>query len=405
MACGRSRWVYVVTRSALYVTIILAVAALVVIVAPGCGPAGRTTSTALSSATLTSPNTTVPASSGTDTTNSSNQNLDATLFPIVVHGKWGYIDRKGSVVVAPRFDAAAAFCEGLGCIRVGDEETGKYGFVDASGALVIEPKFAWAGDFSEGLSQARLTQGGKTGYIDKSGAWVIKPRFQNAGQFSEGLAPAQVEGNDLFGCIDKTGTFVIQPTSRNPIYFSEALAAAEGPMTPGVRPKEGYLDKTGSWAIEPRFYGAQRFSGGLAFEGLSQGTGEEFAYIDTSGNIVFTLDRPQEEPNDAYPFFSEGLAVWYGEDGREGFINSKGSFVIRPEFARVTPFSEGLAAVSMDTQGNWGYTDKSGAWAIDPQFAFAYPFSDGLARVVFATPGSHPSGYIDPSGKVIWRAP
>ena len=347
----------------------------------------------------------VTSTSHTVLTTTTNQESDAALFPIQVNGKWGYIDRKGSVVVTPRFDAAAAFQEGLGCVRVGDEETGKYGFVDATGALAIEPSFTFAGDFSEGLSRARLTEPGKTGYIDKTGAWVIEPRFQNAGDFLEGLAPAQVEGNELTGCIDKTGAFVIEPSFRDYLYFSGGLAAAAEPVTPGVRPKEGYLDKNGSWAIEPRFYGAQRFSEGLAFVGLSQGTGEQFAYIDTSGNIVFTLDRPREEPNDAYPFFSEGLAVWYGENGREGFIDSTGSFVIRPEFARVTPFSEGLATVSMDTQGNWGYVDNSGAWVIEPQFAFAYPFADGLARVVFATPGSHPTGYIDHSGKVLWRTP
>ena len=57
----------------------------------------------------------------------------------------------------------------------------------------------------------------------------------------------------------------------------------------------------------------------------------------------------------------------------------------------------------MDTQGNWGYIDKNGAWVIEPQFAFANPFADGFARVVLATPDSHPSAYIDHSGKVIWQ--
>lgn len=31
------------------------------------------------------------------------------LYPVVVEGKWGYIDRKGTYVIEPRFDEAKEF--------------------------------------------------------------------------------------------------------------------------------------------------------------------------------------------------------------------------------------------------------------------------------------------------------
>ncbi len=170
-----------------------------------------------------------------------------------------------------------------------------------------------------------------------------------------------------------------------------------------VETTKGYLDKSGSWAIELQFLEAERFSEGLAFVMLAEDVGEGFGYIDMDGNIVISLTRPAGDPIDYYPFFSEGRAVWYGEYGRAGFIDSTGRFAVAPRFARVRPFSEGLAAVSLKPKGNWGYIDKNGAWAVEPQFALATPFADGLAQVVLATPDSHPMAYIDHSGRAVWQ--
>ncbi len=116
---------------------------------------GTTISTALPSTTVVSAATTVSASTTTSTTEPSNQGSEPALFPIRIEGRWGYINREGEVVVDPQFDDATPFQEGLGRIRVGDEDTGGYGFVDATGTVVISPQFAWANPFSEGLALAR----------------------------------------------------------------------------------------------------------------------------------------------------------------------------------------------------------------------------------------------------------
>jgi hypothetical protein len=80
--------------------------------------------------------------------------------------------------------------------------------------------------------------------------------------------------------------------------------------------------------------------------------------------------------------------------------------VIPPEFEQVMPFSEGLAAVTMDAQdGAWGYIDTSGAWIIEPQFGHAKAFAHGLAEVNLETRPGYRLGYIDRSGKVIWQTP
>ena len=40
------------------------------------------------------------------------------LYPVVVEGKWGYIDNTGKVMVEPRLGAAFNFSEGLAPVQV-----------------------------------------------------------------------------------------------------------------------------------------------------------------------------------------------------------------------------------------------------------------------------------------------
>ena len=67
------------------------------------------------------------------------------------------------------------------------------------------------------------------------------------------------------------------------------------------------------------------------------------------------------------------------ENGRTGFINSKGDVVIKPIFRSAGEFSEGLASARID--GLYGFIDATGEFVIEPQFDFATHFSEGLAVV------------------------
>lgn len=88
------------------------------------------------------------------------------------------------------------------------------------------------------------------------------------------------------------------------------------------------------------------------------------------------------------------------KDGKYGFIDLTGSFVIPPIFTAARNFSEGMAAVSTggrsfiesytgedggtvqyisSEKGKWGYIDRTGEFKIPPQFGAAQEFSEGLA--------------------------
>ena len=55
---------------------------------------------------------------------------DSRLYPVVVAGKWGYIDNTGKVAIEPRFGAAFHFSEGLAPVQVGSGSQGKRGYID-----------------------------------------------------------------------------------------------------------------------------------------------------------------------------------------------------------------------------------------------------------------------------------
>ena len=127
--------------------------------------------------------------------------------------RWGFIDTKNKMVIAPQFYDAYDFSEGLAKVSIGHRDSAFCGYIDKAGNYVIEPQYERAGAFHEGLAYVSID--GKCGYIDKTGKIVIKPIYYDAGDFSEGLASvyvggAQYEGGEL-GYIDRSGNLVINP--------------------------------------------------------------------------------------------------------------------------------------------------------------------------------------------------
>ncbi len=100
-------------------------------------------------------------------------------------GEWQFIDKTGTITLELAFDFVSLyFFEGLVAVL----SHGKYGFADKTGNLVISPQFDQASGFSEGVAAVKID--GKYGYVDKRGEWVIEPQYMWADRFSNGLAPA-----------------------------------------------------------------------------------------------------------------------------------------------------------------------------------------------------------------------
>ena len=132
------------------------------------------------------------------------------LAPVQRDSLWGFIDRSGSEVVDARFDLAPGVLEETpadSAYRRARVE-GQYGYRTADDSLVIAPRFEQAWSFSEGL--ARVRQDGQWGFINREGQIVIEPQFEHAWDFRNGLARVQTSDGTL-GYVDRQGTRVWPP--------------------------------------------------------------------------------------------------------------------------------------------------------------------------------------------------
>ena len=114
-------------------------------------------------------------------------------------------------------------------------------------------------------------------------------------------------------------------------------------------------------------------------------------YIDKTGEWVIPPAFDHAE------YFSEGLAA-VRVGGVWGYVDRTGHLQIEPRFSNAQEFVSGLAAVQIDDEDEWGYIDHEGKFAIKPKFARAFQFYEGIARV---TESLTETGFIKPSGRYI----
>lgn len=94
-------------------------------------------------------------------------------------GKFGFFDKRGKIVIAPRFDFAAPFANGAAAVCVECRKTapdanghystvgGRWGFIDRRGAVIVPLKFETVENFARGRASVKLN--GKAMRVDKRG--------------------------------------------------------------------------------------------------------------------------------------------------------------------------------------------------------------------------------------------
>lgn len=159
-------------------------------------------------------------------------------------GKYGYINKKGELVIAYQFDEAAPFRDNKCAVVAIDKH---YGVVDRKGNFIIAPQFT---DMypSQDLYVISLQKHGDMGFCDKKGKVVVNPQFDHVGVFYDlELAPAKMPSDTKMGYVNKKGTFVINPQYDWVSCFWGEHAFAK------IGEKYGIIDKTGKYVVNPQF--------------------------------------------------------------------------------------------------------------------------------------------------------
>jgi len=266
--------------------------------------------------------------------------------------KYGYRDKNFNIVVEAVYDDARPFSDGVAAVY--DKQLGLWGYIDKTGKVALPFRYGGAYPFSEGLALVSDRDIGVQGFINKRGEMII-PNFRAGSsclQFSGGLFfagkvndPSNRYSDTTFGVLDINGNFVESSLKlRTTRPFSEGLAAAQDDASG----KWGYVDKTGKWAIEPKYYAAHRFSEGLAAVSSDpeQFEAKKFGFIDKSGKMVIPdTDYRGYYYRETVIEFHEGLCAIYNRSGNLGYIDKTGKTVIPFRYNSAMSFKEGHAWV------------------------------------------------------------
>lgn len=263
------------------------------------------------------------------------------------------------------------------------------GIMDWSGEEVIAPDYQKVGNFSTGMQENLapvMLEFMSWAYVNTHGVQkhVIKAKF--AGDFHEGLARIDY-GDDSWGYIDERFEPVIPAGFNDALDFDQGLALVQRPdaLFLGWH----FINPAGEVVIEGDFGGSYRFSEGIVAVVNSD---FEISYYNQDGTQPFTKSFA------AGCSFREGLAL-VSEGGPWGLIGLDGEYVIEPSlfynhesffelgmdtdsrdrWSADIGFSSGLLPAMQD--GKWGYIDRSGSFVIQPTYLFAQVFSDGVAWV------------------------
>lgn len=350
--------------------------------------------------------------------------------------KSGFIDHSGKFVfkIHSPLSSVSMFNEGLSISR-------ESAILNITGKEIAKPNCTRICHFSEGLAPIQVNE--YWGFIDNKGKVLIEPQYKNVLGFKDGLAPVQVGDTKKWGFIDKSNQFVIKPQFETALNFSEGLA------TVNLNRKIGYINKVGKFVIPAKYSAGEPFSNGLAkvinFE-TPMNRFHEF-YIDNKGNKIFdltalnlkydpygerlqhqcsrnlfsnefvltgnsTINEPRYAINIDSPlnqtkncFQNDRLALKLKD--LYGYVDRSGKLVIPAKYQDARPFSEGFAAVALDSSQAWsgrsasfsyGFIDTTGKLAFPAKFSKVGDFHEGLAYVEISY---GIGGFIDTKGKLV----
>lgn len=234
---------------------------------------------------------------------------------------------------------------------------------------------------SDEMKLIPVKSGDKWGYINPKGEYVINPQFDDAYPFSDGVALIEMDGK--VGYINEDGSYLLPAQYKEGTVFNDGVAVVvmEGSVPTCIDKKGNIKFSINDAKVMSYFYN------GIA---VYYNQDMKCGYIDKEGNIIVT-------PQFAWGSrFQENLAIIQNEDKKYGFIDMTGKIVINPQYESIGGhFYDGLAAFYNGKQ--WGFIDKEGKYAINPQFEEAYWFRNDLAAVKV---GSR-YGFVDKTGKLV----
>ncbi len=236
----------------------------------------------------------------------------------------------------------------------GDDK--KWGYVNTKGEVVIASKFDKVGEFSEDSIAWAVVTIDDVGYINTKGEWILDPIYDYASNFDPvaGVGFVRTKREEYL-LVNRAGELISLPAEVEKVYaFSEGFGRVR---INGNFGELGFINAKGEYEIEPIYKTLKYFENGiaLAYDGKNWGG------INTSGKTVIPFEFASIEPL---------TGGWYivGKDNNFGFYDANTHMIIEPVYVEVKAFKDGYAAVRDAKTLKWGLVNSAGELMFEPKF-------------------------------------
>jgi WG repeat protein len=262
------------------------------------------------------------------------------------------------------------------------------------------------GRVRDGRAAVRL--GGLYGFVAEDGREIVKPQYRIVGNYKHGFAQVDVDGKS--GLIDRDGKMVFEPKYG----FIEAIAAdrfrvSDTPWISGSKGGEAFGEES---FVE---FGRKSF--------VAPGATREMFPLEPSGQKAvgrspIVASHPPAPPFKTRIMDGAGQVIevetppatslfdkkdpsvrWVQKDKLWGLQRTDGTWLVEPKFEQVRALSGGVAHVTLN--GKVGFIDRTGKFVIDPVFEKAWPFLPGFEHTSAARDGVF--GVIDRGGAWVFK--
>jgi len=346
-------------------------------------------------------------------------------------GKWGIMDSSGKVLLKPQFDKIEPVVfPGISSMGVEWKfykdtliywQNGKAGFIDTNLKTITKPEIESFEVLTPWLNLYFFKKEDKYGFFNLEKKVYVVPQFDKM-YFVDILPynPTTKYSNPYVKCT--------LPEENNKEYLLYAVDLRDG-VWPGFYleyilvskdKKCGAIDTNGNIFIDLKYSSFEEvladsklkealknisFSSQASNKQQIKKTSSEYISYEQVGNkykLIFNKESSrgfvqtkskETYDNVKYLGVSNFIAVYTNK--KWGIVDSKGKFVLKPQFDDIKEFSEGFLAFKQN--GKWGFMDKNFKVVIKPQFDIAENFSEGYAAVK----KSGLWGYINSSGNLV----
>ncbi|MCL2029515.1 MAG: WG repeat-containing protein [Deltaproteobacteria bacterium] len=358
------------------------------------------------------------------------------LAGVRIKGRWGFINMKGDIIIAPQFDLVGSFTHDLAEVLI----DGKIGVINRQGELVIKPQFSRAIPFSKNIVLAEpgdwrsihfrdheklenikniiSFSSGLYGLYSAQSGWITKPEwefiiFDRTGKIS--LIWAKHKGrNSLYGLMRPDGSWQVEPRYDHVQTLDDerAVVSEKEELKPGQVERDrqslrGAVDPEGKLIVPLRPWGLSYWGNGFA--PTRDPETQKEGLLDKAGNLVGGrfFDQVSRGKNGIGEVMIDG--VWHGIDQQGNIVaHPRENEVVKecPSGLKLVYFSGKLQFMDLSSNptvpylldtisqfdchkitsvrynGKWGYVNRKGHLLFDPpEFNTQYDFIDGYAAV------------------------